>query len=140
MRHTAAEALDCACSQYPQAVISHFDSLLGYYAVLCTQEKPPALLPQIILLGQETDNNPLLTTITEENRCQTWRFFKDKLLGCIKELAKYEPVTIGDAIINCYKNLETKTHKNLKSALITLSGEVGKNYLLQPRVLSCYAA
>lgn len=135
VRHTAAEALDCACSQYPQAVISHFDSLLGYYAVLCTQEKPPALLPQIILLGQETDNNPLLTTITEENRCQTWRFFKDKLLGCIKELAKYEPVTIGDAIINCYKNLETKTHKNLKSALITLSGEVGKNYLLQPRVL-----
>lgn len=134
VRHKAVEALEIACSEYPQAVISHFDSLLGYYALICTQEKPPAPPPRIILPNNET-HHPLLKSLTEQNRCQTWDCFKHKLLNCIKNIAEYEPLIVGEAIINCYENLDTKIHKNFKSSLVTLLGEVGKSYSLQPLVL-----
>ncbi|MCF2151803.1 hypothetical protein IQ276_036410 [Desmonostoc muscorum LEGE 12446] len=134
VRHEVVEALEIACSECPQAVIFHFDSLLGYYALICIQEKPPAPPPRIILPGDES-HHPLLITLTEQNHCQTWGFFKHKLLNCIKNIADYEPVSVGEAIINCFENIDTKTHEKLKSALVTLLGEVGKSYSLQPRVL-----
>lgn len=134
VRREAAEALEVISSKHPQTILPDFDSLLGYYALNCTQGEPPDLRLGIILPNQST-SDPRLKQLDEIERRQHWGFFKQKLLDVIKKLAENGPATVGETVIRCFEGLDTKTNEDFKSAIVTLLGEIGKGYAFQPRVL-----
>lgn len=135
VRYKAVEDLNSMCFGCPHIMITYFDSLLGYYAIICEQKKTPPRPLKIFLPGQEYQEEPTLKRLNEENRQQKWEMFKDRFVDSLKELVKRDPVTTGKSVINCYNNINTKNHKHLKSALVDLLGEIGKNYLMKPQVL-----
>ncbi len=134
VRHKAAESLCTACRDYPRGMIPHLDSLLGYYAILCEQTEPPPQPPRIVLPG-DTPDDPVLKNLTEGNRRQRWGFLKQKLVECMKELAEADPATVGERAMQVYERLDTRTHSAFKAAIVSLLGEIGKDYSSQARVL-----
>lgn len=135
VRHQASECLKSACDCCPEAVISSFDALLGYYSLIVTQDQPPSPPPRIILPGQRTENSRLASFLNNEIRHEKWGLLKTNLLQTLEELAEHKPKVIGETVIACYENIDTKTHKNFKSALLKLLAKAGKEYSLQPRIL-----
>ncbi len=133
VRHEASECLKSACNWVPEAVISSFDTLLGYYALICTQDEP-RLPPRIILPNQKAED-PMLTSLNRENCRLKWDFIKSNLLQSLGELAEHKPEAIAEIVIGCYENLDTKANEKFKSALQKILGYVGKEYSLQPRLL-----
>lgn len=134
VRHQASECLESACHLCPEAIVSSFEALLGYYALICTQDEPLPPLPRIILPGQKTED-PGLAFSNRENRRQKWNFIKSNLLQTLEELAEHKPNAIGETVIECYKNIDTKFYENFKSALLNLLAKLGKEYSLQPQIL-----
>ena len=135
VRYTAVDYMNRICLISPQITINYFDSLLGYYALISSQEKSPPPTVKILLPGQEYEEEPSLKRLNEDNRQQKWNMFKNEVLNCIKELVKYDPINTGEAIINCYNHVDTKNHKYFKSSLVDLLGEIGKNYSMKPKIL-----
>ncbi len=134
VRFNAAEVLERICSKSPVSILPHFDSLLGYYALICIQKEPPDPIPGIILLSQDT-SEATLAPWEELERQQTWSFFKRKLLDSIKSLARNKSEAAGETIIRSFDNSNTGVDEEFKSALVDLLGEVGKSYSFQPRIL-----
>ncbi|MBW4679177.1 MAG: hypothetical protein KME19_03545 [Microcoleus vaginatus WJT46-NPBG5] len=134
VRYKAAECLESTCDWCPEAAIFNFDLLLGYYALICTQDESPPPLPRIILPGQKTED-PRIASLNEEERRQKWGLIKSNLLKTLEKLAEHKPKAIGETVISCYENLATKNNKKFKSALLNLLAKAGKEYSLQPQVL-----
>ena len=135
IRARAAEALGIACTYATTGMLNHFDSLLGYFAILSGKERPPDPPPKILLPDQKQPQNAQLERLDEFRRIQEWGLFKRRLQGCLEELCKAKPSEVFDSVYGCLKQPSAHLEDGFKACCVSLLGELGKDYLLQPRVL-----
>jgi hypothetical protein len=133
IRAQVVEALEIACSYANAGVLSHFDSLLGYFAIVSGEKLPPAAPPKILLPGQPQD--PKLEQLHEFSRTQQWGIFKQRLQDCLKDLCEARPSEVFDSICGCLNQPMEHLEDGFKACCVSLLGEFGKDYLLRPRVL-----
>lgn len=134
IRANALEALKIACDYSHAGVYEHFDALLGYYALVCNEKQPPRASPKILLPGQPPTDSQL-EKLNESNRFQQWQIFKNKIKECLDELCKANPSKTFDSVSDCLNQPLENLEENFKVCCVSLLGEIGQEYQLQPRVL-----
>ena len=135
IRYDALEALKIACMNASAEMLNHFDSLLGYFAIISGEECPSASPPTILLPNQTQAQDTQLEQLEELNRIQQWNSFKGRLQGCLEELCKAKPSETFDSVFNCLNQPSAHLEDEFKACCVSLLGELGKNYTLQTRVL-----
>ena len=133
IRAHAVEALEMACTYATAGMLSHFDSILGYFAILSGEEHPPDPPPKILL--PEQPQSTQLEQLDEFRRTQEWSTFKHRLQTCLKELCKAKPSEVFDSVYGCLTQTPVHLEDGFNACCVSLLGELGKDYLLQPRVL-----
>jgi len=133
IRVDALEALEVACDDATAGVLSQFDSLLGYFAIVSTEERPPAPPPKILLPDQPPD--PQIERLNEFNRTQQWHIFKERLRKCLKVLCEARPSDVFASVSDCLNQPLEHLEEGFKACCVSLLGKLGKNYLLRPDVL-----
>ena len=134
IRTNALDALKMACDYASAGVFNHFDALLGYYALICNDKQPAKPAPKILLLNQPPQDKQL-ENLNEYSRNQDWQIFKGRVKECLEELSKANPSKIFDSISDCLNHPLEQLDNNFKACCVSLLGEIGKDYQLQPRVL-----
>ena len=136
IRVKALEALGVACDYAVAGLLGEVDSLLGYFAIVSGKERPPDPPPKILLPNQPQDAQ--LERLDEFRRAQEWGFFKRQLQTCLEELCKAKPSEAFDSICGCLNNPLEHVNDGFKACCVSLLGELGKDYRLQPRVLPLF--
>ena len=133
IRAKALEALKTACDYAVAGVLNEFDSLLGYFAIVVGKERPPEKSPKILIPGQPQDSQ--LLRLEEYSRMLRWNSFKQQLQECLGKLCPAKPSEIFDTVSRCLNQPWEQLENGFKSCCVSLLGEIGKDYLFQPRVL-----
>ena len=133
IRARALEALGIACDYSVAGVLSEFDSLFGYFAIVSAMEHPPPPLPKIVLPNQPKSTK--LDQLDEFSRAQQWNIFTQRLLDCLKKLCATRSLEIFNTLSNCLSQPWEHLDNGFKGSCVLLLGELGKDYILQPRVL-----
>lgn len=133
IRANALEALEIASRYATAGVLVHFDSLLGYFAIVSGEERPPDA-PQKILLPNQLDN-PQLNQLNEFSRTQQWRIFKQRLQKCLEEICGARPSDVFNSVLGCLNQPLEHLEEGFKGCCVSLLGEIGKYYQLRPSVL-----
>ena len=133
IRRGSVEALKVACTYTTAAMLGHFDFLLGYYAIVSGEERPPSPPPKILLPNQP--QNAQLERLDQFSRTQQWNNFKQGLQTCLKEICKAKPSEAFDLVSGCLNNPLEDLEDDFKACCVSLLGELGRDYRLQPRVL-----
>ena len=133
VRRDSVQALKSACTYAATAMLSHFDFLLGYYAIISAIEEPPADPPKILLPNQRPEPQPDQLQLFRRN--QLWSFFKQNVRLCLREICKGEPLKAFDSVCGCLDNPSEPLEDDFKACCVSLLGELGRDYRLQPRVL-----
>jgi hypothetical protein len=132
IRAEAAEALAIACKYATAGVLNHFDSLFGYIAIVSGQKRPDP--PSKILLPNRPQSAHL-DQLDELRRTQQWGIFKQRLQNCLEELCEARPSDVFDSVYGCLNQSSAQLEDDFKACCVSLLGELGKDYLLRPRVL-----
>lgn len=133
-RLEAAEALDMACSHVTVAMIKEFDTLLGYYALLCERKDPPPAPAKIILPG-EPEEDPILKSMQKDSRNRHWHFFKNKIVACLDELCESRPREAFGSVYGCLNQANAHLGDEFRATAVTLLGKVGGTFGLQAQAL-----
>jgi hypothetical protein len=133
IRANALEALEIACKYATLGALSHFDSILGYFAIVSGEKRPPDAPPKILLPGQPQESQ--LEQLNEFSRTQQWQIFKQRLQKCLKELCEARPSEVFDSVSGCLNQPLEHLEDGFKACCVSLLGKMGKDYQLQPRVL-----
>lgn len=132
-RADVLEALEVACKYATAGVLIHFDVLLGYFAIISSQEHPPDPPPKILIPGQIEP--PQLEQLNTFSRNQQWSIFKQRLQQCLAEICEAKPVEVFDSVTGCLNQSLDHIKDEFKACCVSLLGEIGKDYRQQPRVL-----
>ena len=135
IRSATFEALEIACRDASAEMLNHFDSLLGYFAIISGEERPPASPPKILLPNQTQTQDTQLEQLEESSRIQQWNLFKRRLQGCLEELCKAKPSETFSSVFDCLNQPSAHLEDEFKGCCVSLLGELGRNYTLQTRVL-----
>ena len=136
IRAATFEALEIACQDASAEMLNHFDSLLGYFAIISGEECPPASPPKILLPNQtQTQDTQLEQLLEELGRIQQWDLFKRRLQGCLNELCKAKPSETFSFVFDCLNQPSVHLEDEFKGCCVSLLGELGKNYMLRTHVL-----
>lgn len=133
IRADALEALEMACKYATTEMLNHFDSLFGYYAIICGEENPPAAPPKIILPGEREDAQ--LEKMDEALRVQEWQTFKQRLEGCLLELCEARPTMVLPLVLGYLNQPLDKLDVHLKGFCVLLLGKIGKDYQMRAQVI-----
>ncbi len=133
IRRDSVQALKSACTYATTAMLCHFDFLLGYYAIVSGNEKPPDPPPRILHPNQPRDTQ--LDQLQLFRRNQLWGFFKQNLRSCLHEICKAKPLEAFDLVCGCLEDSSEPLADDFKALCVSLLGELGRDYRLQPRVL-----
>nr|WP_169718020.1 hypothetical protein [Sporomusa silvacetica] len=126
IRSNALDVLKMACSYATTGVLLHFNSLLGYFAIISGEKHPPATMPKILLPGQK--DNPQFEQLNEFNSLQQWRIFKQQLQECLKEICDVRPSAVFDSVSECLAQSFEHIEEGFKAGCVSLLGEIGKDY------------
>ena len=133
IRVCVGEALETACTYASTEMMNHFDSILGYFAIISGQKHPPNAPPRILLPGQF--RNTQLEPLDEFSRTQHWSVFKRRLQTCLEELCKIKPSETFDSVCGCLNQPSAHLEDGFKACCVSLLGELGKDYTLRPQIL-----
>ena len=114
-------------------LLGEFDSLLGYFAIVSGKERSPDPPPKILLPNQP--QNAQLERLDEFSRTQQWNNFTQRLQTCLKKICKAKPLEAFDLVSGCLNNPFEYLENGFKACCVSLLGELGRDYRLQPRVL-----
>ncbi len=134
IRVDALEALEIACKYSTAGVLHHFESLLGYFAIVSREERPPHTPPKILLPGQLLEA-PELEQLNAFSRAQQWGIFKQRLQKCLEEICEARPSEVFDSVSGCLDQPMDHLEDGFKACCVSMIGEIGKDYQLRPRVL-----
>lgn len=134
VRVAALEVLEFACEYASSEALEQFDSLLGYYALICKLAGPPPEPPKIVL-PDEAPEDPQLKQLKNSSRIQFWGFFKQRLRKSLGNLCETLPKETFDSVAGCLRNTNADLGDEFKACCVSLLGQLGKDYLLRPQVL-----
>jgi hypothetical protein len=106
--------------------------LLGYIAIVSGQRR--AVSPSKILLPNR-QKSAQLDQLNELRRIQEWELFKQRLQNCLENLCEARPSAVFDSVYGCLNHSSAQLEDDFKGYCVSLLGELGKDYLLRPRVL-----
>ena len=135
IRANALEALEFACRDASAEMLNHFDSLLGYFAIISGEERPPAPPSKILLPNQTQTQDTQLEPLKELRRTRQWDSFKRRLRRCLKELCKAKPSKTFGSVFDCLNQPSEHLEDEFKVCCVSLLGELGKDYILRAHVL-----
>ena len=135
VRFQALEALEVASEYSTSEMLTHFDSLLGYCAILCGQERPPDPSPQILTLYPKQPIHPIAEQFDEMSRELKWRNLKQRLQKCLEELCRVKPTETFDTVFDCLKQPSEHLENEFKAFGMILLGVLGRNFALRGRAL-----
>ena len=135
IRAAAFEVLKIACIDASAEMLNHFDSLLGYFAIISGEERLPTPPPKILLPNQTQTPEPQLEPLEELGRTQQWDSLKQRLWKCLKELCKAKPSETFGSVFGCLNQSSEHLEDEFKACCVSLLGELGKYYMLRTRVL-----
>ena len=135
IRIQALQALEDACKHSTAEMLTHFESLLGYCAILFGQERPPDLLPKILLPYPNQTQDPQIERLDDLIRDREWVNFKWQLRKCLEELCNIKPSETFDSIYDCLSQASAHLEDGFKAFCVTLLGVLGRNFALRGRVL-----
>lgn len=130
-----AVALQTACRNAASETAGHFDSLLGYLALIGGQTQPPIPLPDILLPYEEQSPLPQVEHLENLSRNSRWGAFKAKLQECLETICKAYPLETFDSVFNRLDRPPEQLEKDFKARCMTLLGVLGRNFTLRGRVL-----
>ena len=111
-----------------------FNSLLGFYAMIVSQETPPEL--RKLWTPDDMHQTKELKALNKQNEQFLWSGFKNKIEGCLDNLAEnIESNDICDDLIKTFESLNSKDHEKFKGRLTLLLGSSGKSFNNLPKVL-----
>lgn len=134
VRVDALEVLEFACEYASAEALVQFDSLLGYYALICKLDGPPPEPPKIVL-PDDPPEDPQLKQLKKSSRIQYWGFFKQRLRQSLANLCEALPKETFDSVAGCLQNPTADLGDEFKACCISLLGQLGKDYLLRSQVL-----
>jgi hypothetical protein len=134
LRGEAASALENASSEIPKAMMSRFDAIFGFLAMLVVTKEPPEPPPKIVIPGDTDD--PRLAGLQQDSRRQDWLRLKYWLTRCLQNLIKEQSDIHFATVSGCLENTTANVGEELKKICMTLLGTAGKNYQTRPKVLS----
>ena len=102
VRIQALQALETACKYATAEMLSNFDSLLGYLAIICGQKRSPDLPPKILIPNQNQTQDLRVEELDELIRDREWSNFKWQLQKCLEELCKIKPSETFDSIYDSF--------------------------------------
>jgi hypothetical protein len=73
--------------------------------------------------------------LNEFRHIQQWGMFKQRLQNCLENLCEARPSDVFDSVYGCLDQSSAQLEDNFKACCVSLLGELGKDYLLRPRVL-----
>lgn len=132
-RHQVVESLKHAAADFSELLLPELDTLLGYYALLCERDNPPPAPLRIVLPGESED--PALERLTEMNRRQHWKFFKQAVTSCLEELCEKRPSDAFPAVYGCLHQPTAPLSDAFRGTLVALVGRMGAAFSLQQRAL-----
>lgn len=135
VRIQALDALETACNYATAEMLSYFDSLLGYFAILCGQKRSPDLPPKILLPSQNQTQDLQVEELDELIRAQEWVNFKWKMQKCLEELCKAKPSETFDSICDCLSQSSAHLEDDFKAFCMTLLGLLGRDFALRGRAM-----
>ena len=135
IRIHVADALEIACSNAATETLGHFDSLLGYLALIGGQTQPPMPLPNILLPYQEQPQLPEVEHLEHLSRNYRWGAFKARLQECLEAICKVYPSETFDSVFNRLNQPSEHLEEDFKARCMSLLGVVGRNFTLRGRVL-----
>ena len=130
-----ADALQIACQNAATETLGHFDSLLGYLALIGGQTQPPIPQPNILLPYQEQSPLPQDEHLENLSRNSRWGAFKARLQECLEAICKAYPSETFGSVFNRLDQLPEHLEKDFKARCMTLLGVLGRNFALRGRVL-----
>ena len=133
IRFSAVEALEVACDYAMAGMMGEFDSLLGYFAMVGSKDRPPDPPPKILLPYQTP--NPQLEQLDEFGSSQRWISFKQRLQTCLEKICKAKPSEAFDLVSGCLNNPLEELDENFKACCVSLLGKIGRDYQFRSRVL-----
>ena len=136
VRVKAMEALKQAARNLPSMMATHFEHLLGYLAIVSSQELP-STSPSLIIPGQPS-RPPLQDEMDTYSDARHWNLFKQHLQGCLEELCKQNPASSLDLMVECYNQPMEHVDSDFKTRCIALFSQIGKEYRLRPQVMPSY--
>ena len=135
IRIQALNALETACKYATAEMLPYFDSLLGYFAILCRQKRSPDLPPKILLPNQNQTQDLQVEELDELIRDREWVNFKWQLQKCLEELCKIKPSETFDSIYDCLSQSSAHLEDDFKAFCMTLLGVLGRNFALRGRAV-----
>lgn len=132
IRIQALEVLGRACTYATTEMLSHFDSLFGYFAIISSEEHPPAPSPKILLPNQNQTQAPRLEG---PNDLIQWSSFKRRLQTCLEKLCTAKPSETFDTVYGCLNQPSAPLPEDFKARCVLLLGKLGKDYVIRARVL-----
>ena len=133
IRVRVGEALETACTYASTEMLNHFDSILGYFAIISGQEHLPNAPPRILLPDQPQSTQ--LEQLDEITRSQQWRAFKRRLEKCLEKLCEVKPSEVFESVCDCLDQPSAHLEDGFKACCVSLLGVLGKDYTLRPQVL-----
>ena len=133
VRNEALKSLESAFRQFPSKAAQEFGSLLGYLAVISTQEEPPDRTPSLEIPGRP--RNQLIDQLERRTDRIKWNTFKRGLAECLSILGRHDAPKIFRAIADCLDQPLDQINVEFKTNCVWILGEVATNYDIRPHAV-----
>ena len=133
VRKKALESLESAYRQFPSKAIDEFGTLLGYLAVISTQDEPPDRPPFLEIPGQT--RNQLIDQLDRQTDRIKWNAFKRGLAECLSILGRHDAPKTFRAIADCLDQFLDQINPEFKVRCVSILGEVATKYDIRPQAL-----
>ena len=133
VRNEALNSLESVFRQFPSEAIDKHETLLGYLAVISTQEEPPHHSPLLEIPGRNKD--PLIDHLDRHTDRIKWNTFKRDLGECLSILGRHDAPKIIGAITDCLDQPLDQINPDFKSICVRMLGEVAGRYDIRPQAV-----
>ena len=132
-RITAIRELESAYGTLESLRASDLETLLGYLAIVITQEHPPDHSANILVPGHSLGTD--LERLEQSSRSLRWRSFKQGILDCLKVMCKHWPSEAFALVAPCFDQTFATSDDSFKESCVPLLGEIGRDYSHRQKVM-----
>ena len=133
VRNQALNSLESVFRQFPSEAFDNYETLLGYLAVISSQEEPPSRSPLLEIPGR--NKNPLIDQMDRQTDRIKWNTFKRELAECLSILGRHDAPKILNAITDCLDQPLDQINPEFKTICLRILGEVASRYDIRPQAV-----
>ena len=132
VRNEALETLEVAFREFPSKAMDELESLLGYLAIISTQEEPDRL-PFLEIPGQPKNQD--LDQLDRQSHRIKWNGFKLGVAESLSVLGRCDGPKVFRAISDCLNQPLDQINPDFKARCVSILGEVATEYDTRPQAV-----